>query len=38
MSIEIIAIGSGLVFGAGVIVAKILIGRALADRARTPKD
>ncbi|CAA7616041.1 conserved exported hypothetical protein [Magnetospirillum sp. UT-4] len=33
MSIETIAIASGLVFGAGLIVAKLLIGRALAVRA-----
>lgn len=34
MDIETIAIVSGLVFGAGLIVAKVLIGRALANRAR----
>lgn len=33
MNIELIAIASGLVFGAGLIVAKLLIGRALANRA-----
>lgn len=33
MSIETIAIVSGLVFGAGLIVAKLLIGRALANNA-----
>lgn len=33
MSIQAIAIVSGLVFGAGLIVAKLLIGRALANNA-----
>lgn len=33
MSIQAIAIVSGLVFGAGLIVAKLLIGRALANSA-----
>lgn len=37
MSIETIAIGSGLVFGAGLIIAKLLIGRALADKALREK-
>lgn len=39
MSIETIAIVSGLVFGGGLIVAKLLIGRALAnDAARRRRD
>lgn len=33
MNIEAIAIVSGLVFGAGLIIAKLLIGRALANKA-----
>jgi hypothetical protein len=37
MSIETIAIASGLVFGAGLIVAKLLIGRALANKAAQDK-
>ncbi len=32
MDIETIAIASGIVFGAGLIVAKLLIGRYLANR------
>ncbi|MGE4281271.1 MAG: hypothetical protein AB7G62_16925 [Magnetospirillum sp.] len=38
MSIETIAIVSGLVFGAGLIVAKLLIGRALANNAAKVQD
>lgn len=37
MSIETIAIASGLVFGAGLIIAKLLIGRALANKALRDK-
>jgi len=38
MSIQAIAIISGLVFGAGLIVAKLLIGRALANSATKVRD
>lgn len=38
MSIQAIAIVSGLVFGAGLIVAKLLIGRALANSAAKAQD